>query len=72
VAGLGVAIPLANANQPTQTAVNIHAWVSYTFGTRHGYQLDAMGNASNTPFKYNNWAFVFGPSITIGSVGALL
>jgi hypothetical protein len=72
VAGLGVAIPLANANQPTQAAVNIHAWVSYTFGTRHGYELDAMGNATSKPFTYNNWAFVFGPSITIGSVGALL
>jgi hypothetical protein len=63
---------LANANQPTQAAVNIHAWVSYTFGTRHGYELDAMGNATSKPFTYNNWAFVFGPSITIGSVGALL
>jgi hypothetical protein len=56
VAGLGVAIPLGNVNQPTQAAVNIHLWLSYTVGEK----------------DYSPWAFVFGPSITVGSIGALL
>jgi hypothetical protein len=72
VAGIGIAIPLANANQPLQAAVNIHAWVSYTFGTRYAYLLDPMGNATDSRIKLNNWAFVFGPSITVGNVGTLL
>ncbi|HEX4351280.1 MAG TPA: hypothetical protein VHZ95_00175, partial [Polyangiales bacterium] len=65
-------IPIANANQTSQAAVNIHAWVAYTFGTRYAYLLDPMGNATSERIQLSNWAFVFGPSITVGSVGALL
>jgi hypothetical protein len=62
VAGFGVAIPLGNANQPTQAAVNIHLWMSYSVGGNS----DGMGG-NNRP-----WAIVFGPSITVGSIAALL
>lgn len=71
VAGLGVAIPLGNANQPTQAAVNIHAWVAYTLGHREGQLKDAAGNVTGT-VRLNPWAFVFGPSITIGNIGTFL
>jgi hypothetical protein len=67
VAGMGVAIPLGNANQPTQAAINIHAWMSYTVG---GNLADASTNTSSKPLR--PWAVVFGPSITVGSIGALL
>jgi hypothetical protein len=72
VGGLGIAIPLSNANSATQAAVNIHAWLSYTFGRQRGTLLDAAGNPTNMQIDLNNWAFVFGPSITVGSLGALL
>ncbi|MBV9945445.1 MAG: hypothetical protein JOZ69_01190, partial [Myxococcales bacterium] len=71
VAGLGVSVPLGNANQPTQAAVNIHAWVAYSIGTRTGQLKDDAGNVTGT-VTLNPWAFVFGPSITIGNVGAFL
>jgi hypothetical protein len=72
VAGLGIAIPLANANQPTQAAVNVHAWMAYTFGQRDAFLLDDMGNATTQRVRLRNWAFVIGPSITVGSLGVLL
>ena len=56
VGGFGLAIPLGNANQPTQAAVNIHIWLSYAVGEK----------------DFSPWAIVFGPSITVGSIGALL
>ncbi|MET0388016.1 MAG: hypothetical protein ABW321_18735 [Polyangiales bacterium] len=63
VGGLGVSIPLGNVNQPTQAAINIHMWVAYTVGDWH---------TNNPDEKLSPWAFVFGPSITVGSIGALL
>jgi hypothetical protein len=72
VAGLGIAIPISNANQAAQAAINIHAWLSYTFGRLQGTPLDADGNPLMKKIDLSNWAFVFGPSITVGSVGALL
>ena len=71
VAGFGVSIPLGNANQPTQAAVNIHAWAAYSIGVRHAQLRDAAGQPTGT-IELNPWAFIFGPSITIGSVGAFL
>ena len=74
VGGLGISIPLGNVNQPMQAAINIHLWGSYTVGNlyiykdpRTGVPFDAMGTGK----KVSNWAFVFGPSITVGSIGAL-
>lgn len=71
VAGFGISIPIGNLNQPTQAAVNIHAWGSYSLGEREG----RLTNADGTPGQLvtlNHWAFVFGPSITIGNVGTFL
>ena len=72
VSGLGIAIPLSNANTATQAAVNIHAWVAYTVGKRYGKLLDEDGNVIDPKYRLSNWAFVFGPSITVGGLGALL
>ena len=69
--GLGVSVPLGNVNQPTQASVNIHAWAAYTVGSHTGQLLDAQGNVERT-VSLNPWAFVFGPSITIGNVGTFL
>ena len=71
VAGLGIAIPLGNPNQATQAAINIHAWLSYTIGSRSAPLLDEMGQFDRD-VKLNPWAFVFGPSITVGSIGVFL
>jgi hypothetical protein len=66
VLGLGIAIPLGNANTIAQAAINIHAWLSYSLGKNEAEKMDG------TPHTLNAWAFVFGPSITVGSVGAFL
>jgi hypothetical protein len=68
VLGFGIAIPLGNANQPAQAAINIHAWAAYSVGEhtvpRH--------EGSTEEYTLSPWAFVFGPSITVGSIGAFL
>jgi hypothetical protein len=71
VTGIGIAIPLGNPNQPTQAAINIHAWLSYTVGARTAPLLNEMGQFERR-VKLNPWAFVFGPSITVGSIGVFL
>jgi hypothetical protein len=70
VTGLGLAVPLGNINQPTQAAVNIHAWVAYSLGKREATITNSTNNTT-TKVDLNPWAFVFGPSITIGNVGTL-
>jgi hypothetical protein len=72
VAGLGVAIPLGNVNQPTQAAINIHAWVSYSVGGNLTDPTATDPSNPGKPAKLRPWAIVFGPSITVGSIGALL
>lgn len=54
VAGIGFSIPVLNTNTVLQASLNIHAWLEYA-PTRSG-----RGEA---PF-----AFLFGPSITIGQL----
>jgi len=71
VLGVGIAIPIGNPNQPTQAAINIHAWFSYTVGDRTAPLLNDMGQFERE-VKLNPWAFVFGPSITVGSIGVFL
>jgi hypothetical protein len=71
VLGLGVSVPLGNINQPTQAAVNIHAWVAYSVGRRTGDIIGPNGIATDH-VTLNPWAFVFGPSITIGNIGTFL
>jgi hypothetical protein len=71
VFGVGIAIPIGNPNQPTQAAINIHAWMAYTVGDRSAPLLDDQGQFDRD-VKLNPWAFVFGPSITVGSIGVFL
>jgi hypothetical protein len=71
VAGLGVSVPIGNPNQPTQAAINIHAWMAYSLGTRTGQLLDTRGQPTGS-IELSPWAFVFGPSITVGNVAAFL
>lgn len=71
VGGLGISIPLGNVNQPTQASVNIHGWAAYTLGEREGVLTNDAGNATGK-VTLSPWGFVFGPSITIGNVGAFL
>jgi hypothetical protein len=66
VSGLGVSVPLGNAGQPSQAAINIHAWVGYRLGEQEG-ELD-----DGSLVELNPWSFIFGPSVTIGNVGTYL
>lgn len=53
VAGLGLAVPIANRGEISQASINIHAW-----------------GEVNVSDPSSRFAFIFGPSITIGNVGA--
>lgn len=63
VMGGGLGIPIANERQLVQASINIHAWAAYRLGPRTG------SLASGDLVDLSPWAFVFGPSITVGSVG---
>jgi hypothetical protein len=58
VMGVGLSVPIANRALAAETSVNLHAWLelepSRAFGAGSG----------------SSWAFVFGPSITVGNLGA--
>ena len=58
VAGIGLSIPVLNADTPLQTSFNIHAWAEYA-PTRDG---DGQGP----------WAFLFGPSFSVGKFSTTL
>ncbi|HUJ63863.1 MAG TPA: hypothetical protein VLX92_35425 [Kofleriaceae bacterium] len=58
VAGLGLSVPIANRALAAETSVNLHAWVELE-------PSRAFGGGSGSA-----WAFVFGPSITVGNLGA--
>lgn len=66
VAGIGLGVPIANANQSTQASINVHAWAAYRIGSKQRERGDG------TSIELSPWAFIFGPSITIGSVGTNL
>jgi hypothetical protein len=57
VLGLGFAVPIANRNTPSQASINLHAWL----------EINLSGGPSE-----GRYALVFGPSISIGSVGVNL
>ncbi len=73
VGGIGVGVPLGNIGQPSQASLNLHAWVAYEFRPDFQYFANATDatagvNGKNAP----HWAFIFGPSISIGNVGTVL
>jgi hypothetical protein len=60
VAGIGLSVPIANRSLATETSLNLHAWFEYEISRD-------LGNEPGSPF-----GFVFGPSISVGNVGANL
>jgi len=65
--GVGVSIPIGNRGEPTQAAVNLHAWLAYELRSDYTYP-----NGSGVPVTASHWSFLFGPSITIGNIGTNL
>ncbi|MEO7112777.1 MAG: hypothetical protein ABI183_20195 [Polyangiaceae bacterium] len=58
VAGPGIAVPIANVSRASQTSINLHAWFEYEVSRE---VLNQQGQS---------FGFVFGPSISIGDIGA--
>lgn len=56
VIGAGLSIPIANASQPTQAAINLHGWFEQ--------RITGPADSVDSPR-----AFIFGPSISIGNIG---
>jgi hypothetical protein len=64
--GVGVSIPIGNRGEPTQAAVNLHAWVAYELRDNYNY------TSGSSTLTASHWSFLFGPSITIGNIGTNL
>jgi hypothetical protein len=64
--GVGVSIPIGNRGEPTQAAVNLHAWVAYELRNDYTYP------SGTSTLTASHWSFLFGPSITIGNIGTNL
>ena len=64
--GVGVSIPIGNRGEPTQAAVNLHAWIAYEL------RADYLYLSGTSTLTASHWSFLFGPSITIGNVGTNL
>jgi hypothetical protein len=60
VIGLGIGIPFANRSSVTEASINLHLW----------YEHDLSTSSSTVGGK--PWSIIFGPSISIGNVGANL
>jgi hypothetical protein len=60
VSGIGLSVPIANRSLATETSINLHAWLEYEISRD-------IGQEPGSPL-----GFVFGPSISIGNVGANL
>jgi hypothetical protein len=67
--GAGVSIPIGNRGEPTQAAVNLHAWIAYELRSDYSYTNGPSGSPLITA---SHWSFLFGPSITIGNIGTNL
>lgn len=73
VAGIGVSIPLGGAGQTTQASLNLHGWFVYEFrGEFNYYNSPADAAALRNGHPASHFAFVFGPSLSIGNVGTIL
>ncbi|HEY8927191.1 MAG TPA: hypothetical protein VIU64_22565 [Polyangia bacterium] len=71
IAGLGISLPLGARGEVTQSSVNLHAWVVKEF------RPDVCTNTMLSPGAdgcrlASRWAFIFGPSISIGNIGTNL
>lgn len=61
VGGMGLAIPLGSG-----ASIGVHVWGVYEVRKEYDYVVDTATGATR---RASRFAFVFGPSITIGSVG---
>lgn len=57
VAGLGLSVPIASVASASQTSVGLHAWFEYEVSR-------TLSGRPGSPY-----AFVFGPSISVGDLG---
>jgi hypothetical protein len=60
VAGLGLSVPISSRSSAAAAAINLHGWLEMDITSQDEAQRD------------NRFAFIFGPSISIGNVGANL
>ncbi len=67
IGGAGIAIPIGNRGEPSQAAVNLHAWIAYELRPDYTYMP-----TPTTTLTASHWSFLFGPSITIGNIGTNL
>lgn len=73
VGGIGLSIPLGNAGQPSQASLNLHAWVVYEFRREFEYFANPGDAGKGVGGKLApHWAFIFGPSISVGNIGTVL
>jgi hypothetical protein len=68
VLGLGISVPIANRSLATQASINLHGW--FEANITQSNSKDSMGNSVKD--SKGRYAFIFGPSITIGNVGVNL
>ena len=61
-----MSIPIGNRGEPTQAAVNLHAWVAYELRGEYTY------TSGSSMITASHWSLLFGPSITIGNIGTNL
>jgi hypothetical protein len=62
VGGHGVRLPLGNGD----AAISVHLWGVYELRSRYAPNPNSPGTDAS------HWAFIFGPSVSIGNVGANL
>jgi hypothetical protein len=60
VVGIGMSIPIANRSSPTEASINLHGW----------FERDIEAAGADASGK--RWSIIFGPSISIGNIGANL
>ena len=52
VGGIGLSVPVLNANTPFEASFNLHAWLEYA--------------PTRVEPGQNPWSFLFGPSFAVG------
>ncbi len=69
VAGVGISLPLGSHGEVTQSSVDLHAWVMREF-RNEACTVSTLSPGMPGCDLASHWAFVFGPSISIGNIGA--
>ena len=59
--GAGLSVPIANRSLATETSINLHVWAEY----------EVSRALEDNPNAGDPLGFVFGPSISIGNIGAM-